>query len=186
MYCDAPDAPRRRATQAVMRAVYDAVTRLVAPILAFTAEEAWTYLGKGSSVHLETFPEHRPEQVDASALRQADALLRVRGLVAQGIEAARQRKEIGNALEARVRVALPPDDPVHAINREEIEEFLILSDFDLRTAAGEPAVEVGRTPYPRCERCWRHRPTVGSDADHPDLCDRCAEVVRATRIEVGK
>ncbi|MBW0000298.1 MAG: isoleucine--tRNA ligase [Verrucomicrobia bacterium] len=186
MYCDAPESPRRRATQAVMRAVYEAVTRLVAPILAFTAEEAWTYLGKGSSVHLETFPESRPEQVDASALRQVDALLRLRGLVAQGIEGARQRKEIGNGLEARVRVALPPDDPVHAVNREEVEEFLILSDFDLQTTEGEPAVEVGRTPYRRCERCWRHRPTVGSDPDYPDLCDRCAEVVRTTKVEVGR
>lgn len=186
MYCDAPDAPRRRATQATMREVYEALTRLLAPILAFTAEEAWTYLGQGSSVHLETFPEHRPERVDAFALGQVDALLRVRGLVAQGIEAARQRKEIGNSLEARVRVSLPPNDPVHAIGREEIEEFLILSDFDLRVAEGEPVLEVGRTPYPRCERCWRHRPMVGSDADYLDLCDRCAEVVRRTKVEVGK
>jgi isoleucyl-tRNA synthetase len=107
-------------------------------------------------------------------------------LVAQGIEAARQRKEIGNSLEARVRLALPPEDPVHTISRGEVEEFLILSDFDLRGAEGEPAVEVGRTPYPRCERCWRHRPTVGTDLQYPDLCDRCAEVVRTLKVEVGK
>ena len=184
MYCDASDAPRRRAAQHVMRAVYEAVTRLVAPILSFTAEEAWTHLGQGGSVHLEEFPSHRPEQVDPSALEKVDALLRVRGLVAQGIEAARQRKEIGNSLEARVRLTLPPDDPVCTIDRETAEEFLILSDLDLQTAAGEPAVQVGRTPYPRCDRCWRHRSSVGEAPDHPTLCDRCVDVVR--RLEVKK
>ena len=57
MYCDAPDSPRRRATQAAMRQIFDALCRLLAPILVFTAEEAWGYLGASDSVHLQLFPE---------------------------------------------------------------------------------------------------------------------------------
>ncbi len=56
LYCDAPDSPRRRATQQAMRTIFEALTKLLAPILAFTAEEAWSYLGRGKSVHLEEFP----------------------------------------------------------------------------------------------------------------------------------
>ncbi len=57
MYCDRPDSPRRRATQTVMHRVFDALCRLLAPLCPFTAEEAWNHAGRGTSVHLETFPE---------------------------------------------------------------------------------------------------------------------------------
>ena len=57
MYCDAPDSPRRRATQGAMHEIFDALCQLLAPILVFTSEEAWGFLGRGSSVHLQFFPE---------------------------------------------------------------------------------------------------------------------------------
>ncbi|HEY0791936.1 MAG TPA: isoleucine--tRNA ligase [Chthoniobacterales bacterium] len=181
MYCDAPGSPRRRATQAVMHRVYDALVRLLAPILAFTAEEAWTHFGKHTSVHMELFPAANSAGVDGSALTQVEALLRVRTAVSQAIESARQRKEIGNALEAHVSLQLPVDDPVRRIQPVELEEFLILSDLAL-DGAGKLAVQVRRTEHGRCGRCWRHRPTVGEYPDHPALCDRCVGVVRMVEV----
>src|SRR5438105_4996986 len=65
MYCDAPDSPRRRATQSAMAAIYDTLCRLLAPLLAFTAEEAWGYLGRGGSVHLQLFPEPSAQARDS-------------------------------------------------------------------------------------------------------------------------
>ena len=174
VYCDAVDSVRRRSTQTVMHRIFDALCRLLAPILAYTADEAWGHAGYTSSIHLTLLPEVAKYPVDVGIEAEAEKLMNLRSFVAQGIEAQRQEKIIGNALEAHVEVSLPAAY-LPQIDLEEIEEFLILSDLVLTT--GEKNSEVTRTNYVRCERCWRHRPSVGTSAGHPDLCTRCAEVV---------
>ncbi len=182
MYCDAPTSTRRQATQTVMYQIFDTLVRLIAPILVFTAEEAWGYFGRSTSVHLEEFPEYDGAQVDLNALGSVDALLAARSVVAQSIEIARQQKLIGNALEAHVTLSLPREHPVHRLSRRDVEEFLILSHLDLVATDGASAADVSKTSYLRCDRCWRHLPTVGTQAGHPSLCDRCAEVVSELAI----
>ena len=173
MYCDVPHSPRRRATQAAMRQIFDALSRLLAPILAFTADEAWQYCGQGGSVHLQEFPTGK-SRADA-ATTQMNELLRLRTVIGQAIEKARQEKLIGNALEAAV--TLHSDSAVtKEMGKEELEEFFILSDLTV-VQATEASAGVTRTSHQKCARCWRHRATVGASAAHPDLCDRCAEVV---------
>src|SRR5207244_3796758 len=98
MYCDAPDSPRRRATQTAIRKIFDALCKLSAPILAFTAEAAWRHSGSGASIHLQDLPHSEGRQSQASA--QVAELLKLRGVIGQAIEKARQEKLIGNALEA--------------------------------------------------------------------------------------
>ena len=188
MYCDAPDSPRRRATQAAMREIFDALCKLLAPVLVFTAEEAWRHsavagIGDASqpgspnpattSVHLQEFPE--PQNRGREAIDQVEELLRLRGIIGQAIEQARQEKLIGNTLEARV-VLNSDSDVTEKIPKEELEEFFILSDLTIQQAK-EPSASVTKTPYKKCARCWRHRPTVGTSKAHPDLCDRCESVV---------
>jgi isoleucyl-tRNA synthetase len=177
MYCDAPSSRRRRATQTALHQTFDTLVRLIAPILVFTAEEAWRFFGKSISIHLERFPEPDQSKIDRQAIEDGEALLAARSIVAQAIETARQQKLIGNALEAYVVLSLPKEHRIHQLNVSEIEEFLILSHLDLIATDAESNAIVTKTPYPRCERCWRHRPTVGIDPAHPQLCDRCAEVV---------
>jgi isoleucyl-tRNA synthetase len=190
MYCDAPDSPRRRATQAAIREIFDALCTLLAPVLVFTAEEAWRHsavAGIGdagragsptpptTSVHLQEFPQAQSR--GRKAIDQVQELLRLRGIIGQAIEHARQEKVIGNTLEARV--VLDSDSEVtERIPREELEEFFILSDLTIHQAK-EASVSVTKTPYKKCARCWRHRPTVGTSKAHPDLCDRCESVVAA-------
>src|SRR6266480_4332757 len=118
MYCDAPDSPRRRASQTVMRKIFDALCRLLAPILAFTAEEAWRYSEAGGSVHLQEFPEPQGRHDKASA--EVAELLRLRGVIGQAIERARREKLIGNALEAAV-VLRSDSDVTAKIGTEELE-----------------------------------------------------------------
>jgi isoleucyl-tRNA synthetase len=183
MYCDDPSSPRRLATQGVMHRVLDVLIRLLAPILVYTAEETWTHFGKSKSVHLERFPEYHHDQVNSSALRDVDALLAARSIVSQSIETARQQKLIGNGLEAHVELSLPQNNRLHQMALSEIGEFLILSDIQLHATCDEPNAVVSRTEHNRCDRCWRHLPTVGADADHPGLCDRCAKVVRDLAVE---
>ena len=183
MYCDAPSSRRRRATQTVLHQAFDTLVRLIAPILVFTAEEAWSSFGKSISVHLQRFPEADLSQIDTGAIDDANALLEARSIVAQSIEAARQQKMIGNALEAHVVLSLPREHRVHQLSLGEVEEFLILSHLDLVATDGESSAVVTKTPYLRCERCWRHRPAVGTLPDYPTLCDRCSDVVGHLDIE---
>ena len=178
MYCDAPDSPRRRATQATMHNIFEALCKLLAPILAFTAEEAWRYLGTGNSVHLQIFPEPATSKRNALAEKEVNELLELRAIVSRELEEARQQKVIGNSLEAKVVLELATDRLLHDWRgrESEMEEIFILSDLTL-IAGAETKAAVTRTEYAKCARCWRHRPTVGASASHPDLCDRCEAVV---------
>ena len=177
MYCDAADSPRRRATQVVMHEILNTLCRLLAPILAFTAEEAWRYSvpTPADSIHLQEFPEPKDRSGEASA--QVAELLRLRGVIGQAIERARQEKLIGNTLEARV-VLHSDSDVTGKVGQEELEEFFIVSDLTVHQAK-EASASVTKTPYAKCARCWRHRATVGARQAHPDLCDRCESVVVA-------
>ena len=177
MYCDAPDSPRRRATQAAMHKIFDALSRLLAPILAFTAEETWRHSGAGASVHLQEFPQVQHLQNRATA--QVAELLKLRGVIGQAIERARQEKLIGNTLEAAV-VLHSDSDVTEKIDKAELEEFFILSDLTIRQA-NEASASVTKTAYKKCARCWRHWPAVGASTTRPDLCDRCESVVAAIR-----
>ncbi len=175
MYCDAPESSRRRATQAAMHEIYGALCQLLAPVLAFTAEEAWRYSRGDASVHFEEFPKTQ-NRGDQSIAQMTD-LLRLRGVIGQAIEKARQEKLIGNALEAAV-VLRSNADVTSKLNKEELEEFFILSDLSIEQGK-EPGATVTKTPYQKCARCWRHREYVGKSKTHPDLCDRCEQVVDA-------
>jgi isoleucyl-tRNA synthetase len=180
LYCDAPDSPRRRATQTVMHRVFESLTRLLAPILVFTADEAWTFAGRSGSVHLETFPEIDGSLHDPELEKRFEALLGLRGVIAQAVEPARKEKLIGNALEAAVTLEVGDAELASALqaDKEELEELFILSDLTI-VAGTETIARLVRTEQKKCSRCWRHRLTVGVHPEHPELCDRCAKVVTA-------
>jgi len=185
LYCDAPDSPRRRATQEVMHQVFDALARLLAPVLAFTTDEAWEYFGKTSSVHIEEFPQADPALRDPKLEALVEDWLKLRGVIAQAIEPARQQNVIGNALEASVTLQLA-DDSLFACTEgrnSELEEFFILSDLKVVKGSETVASLVPNTNK-RCARCWRHRLTVGQFPEHPELCDRCAPAVEARSASV--
>ncbi|PYL57392.1 MAG: isoleucine--tRNA ligase [Verrucomicrobia bacterium] len=191
MYCDSADAGRRRATQSVMHKTFDALCRLLAPVLAFTAEEAWRHSGSGASIHLLEFPLPRRSEVEAGQMKdrqrevsdQVSELLKLRGVIGQAIERARQEKMIGNALEAAV-VLKSNSEVTTKIDKEELEEFFILSDLTIEQAK-EASASITKTSFQKCARCWRHRPTVGKSEAHPDLCDRCEAVVTRVTNKVG-
>ena len=180
LYCDAATSPRRRATQTVMHRVFTDLTRLLAPILAFTADEAWTTRPGAASVHLESFPEAEAALIDKALEARVEKLLALRGVIAQAVEPARQAKQIGNALEGAVTLALADEALLASLRGSEadLEEFFILSDLTL-TAGAETTASIVPTAHKKCARCWRHRASVGANAAHADLCERCASVVAA-------
>ena len=177
LYCDTVASSRRRATQFAMHSVLDALTRLLAPIIAFTAEEAWGYFQPGTSVHLQDFPKPDARWTNADAVGTMDQLLQIRSRISQSVEKPQKAGEIGSALEARVKLSVTASESTLLEPlKVELEEVFILSDLEVFTS-DTASVEISKTPHARCERCWRHRSEVGFSATHPTVCARCEEAL---------
>lgn len=181
LYCDAVNSPRRRATQAVMAEAFEVVVKLLAPILAFTAEEAWGYFRPGSSVHLELLPEANAQVADSALVDRMRRLFEFRGRILQSVEAAQKSGVISNPLEARIVAKIVDAEARQELmeHESELEELFILSHLEIEVG-DQDHIEVAATSRLKCERCWRHRSDVGADALHAELCERCAEAVVAT------
>jgi isoleucyl-tRNA synthetase len=172
MYCDALDSKRRLAAQTVMYRVFDAVCRLIAPILAFTADEAWEHAGNEGSIHEQDFPVVDPDFQSGEAVAQIDVLLELRAVIQTAIEREVQAKAFNKNNEAHVTVTLPETHPSRALlaDRDFVTEFFILADLQLEIGADITATAKA-TDHSMCPRCRRYEPLV------TELCSRCSEVV---------
>jgi isoleucyl-tRNA synthetase len=186
LYTQPPGSDARRSAQTVLYAILDSLVRLLAPVLSFTAEEAWHAMGSRSpdeSVHLLEFAAPRPERRVADLEREWDVLLRARQAVTAELEKLRERKVIGSSLAARVEVTVRNEDAraILEAHAADLEEVLIVSQVQVRgaTRATEEEFIVAAAPAAgeKCQRCWRFRTDVGERASHPDLCVECAEIV---------
>ncbi len=178
LYCDRPDHPRRRAARTVLDILHRTLCLWLAPVLCFTAEEAWlARFGEEGSVHLEDFPEIPAAWHDPALAARWEAIRARRRAVTTEIERLRAEDRIHASLEAEVEITLPEGtDPL--LSEEEWAEVLIVSQVRLRRGAEEGA-RVVPTEAAKCVRCWRHLPSVGADPRHPLLCARCAEAVES-------
>jgi len=179
MYTFRADAPERRAAQTVMDQVFKRLCALFSPILAFTAEEAWSFWASkpAASVFLWDLPA--PDKFwtgDALAKKWA-VLMKTRGMVLEFIEKARIKKEVGASLQAKVLVH---KDLVPAFEGVNLEELFIVSEVEVMRGSNIPgqenilAVQVQAASGKKCPRCWRWQTDLGSDKAFPELCARCA------------
>ncbi|HSB72424.1 MAG TPA: isoleucine--tRNA ligase [Candidatus Methylomirabilis sp.] len=184
VYTSGRTSPQRRSAQTAMYEVLLGLVRLMAPVLSFTAEEVWRYIGmpeKPASVHLALFPEVRPDLADEALAREWERLLAVRDEVQKALEVARKEKTIGSSQEAAVEVQAPEADAEFlAARQQDLETICIVSALSVRRGEGNAglAVSVSRAPGRKCPRCWNYRESVGVSTAHPDLCARCAEVLQ--------
>jgi isoleucyl-tRNA synthetase len=175
MYCDAPDSLRRRASQTAMYELFSAISRLLAPILAYTADEAWEHatFTKGS-IHEQDFPEPDARYADAAATPLMERLFELRYLIQTAIEPCIQAKEFSRNNEAAIVLTVPENDAarpaLHDI--EALKEMFIVAELELRT--GETAsATASKTELCLCPRCRRHEPILESG-----LCQRCDDVIQ--------
>jgi isoleucyl-tRNA synthetase len=193
----------RRSSQTVMLEILVAMTKLMAPILSFTAEEIWRMLPESArgdqqvfSVHLAAFPEFDPQWIDEQlAQNWNDFLLHIRSKVLGKLEEKRRDRIIGSSLEAKVILYAQLANPAQYDFLKPYEDFLptlfIVSQVELHGVDQLPMkadnlhdladgieVEVVKADGAKCERCWNYRPAVGTFKDHPTLCDRCIEAVQ--------
>jgi isoleucyl-tRNA synthetase len=188
LYTFAARSPERRSAQTAMYLMADGLTRLMAPILSFTADELWRHLpraaGREASVHIAVFParEELQDLADPSMLEPWARLIAVRDRVLGEIEPRRKNKEIGSSLQARV-VLTAGGEPLAFLQQyaRALPMLFIVSEVDVRSAAegspGEIAIAVERAAGVRCERCWRYVDKVSSDPATAGLCERCQGAV---------
>ena len=179
MYCDAPDSSRRRATQTVMNTVCDAMIRLLAPILAFTADEAWEFAGHKTSVHIELFPEPDPEFAGDEATRKVELLSQLRDLAQVQVDAAIKENQFKKRERSSVAFTFPKDHPARELIKNELDdvlEFLMVSSISVEEdSAPEIVTSVAETDLPECPRCRR---SIAVSSNHEECCERCAEVIQ--------
>jgi isoleucyl-tRNA synthetase len=196
LYCDAPSSTRRRAARSVLDLLFSHLTAWLAPILCFTAEEAWrTRFPDDVSVHLRLFPDV-PEAWRDDALAARWARVRdLRRVVTGALEVERREKRIGSSLDAAPTLYAPAAD-LAAIEGVDFAEIAITSGLTLssqKPPQGAFALDdvpgIGAVPGPapgeKCGRCWRVLPEVGQHSEAPDLCGRCVDVLGASDAAAG-
>ena len=195
LYTSVPGSSARRSAQTALWQIGEALVRLLAPLMSFTADEVWSFLpkisGRPASVHLAYFPQandiigKQPDEIYVQTLRaDFDSLMAMRDEALKALEVARQQKLIKSALEATVRIHAP--EGVYKLlerYRDDMRYLLIVSGVEIVHAAGGNGnaplhVEVSKAPGQKCERCWNYSIHVGEDARYPSICERCSAALK--------
>ena len=202
LYCEGVDSLERRSAQTALWMILDTITKLFAPILAFTCDEIWQAMPHREgddprNVVLNGMNQPFPDY-DMGALVSWTALIQLRDGVNAALEAARNEKKIGKSLEAHITLVRAQDqaDNLTALQekfQDQWADLFIVSDVEV---SDDPALYAQGSDTPiagvrvlvseangdKCERCWKHHPLVGANAAHPTLCPRCAKVVQAIHL----
>jgi isoleucyl-tRNA synthetase len=186
IYTTAPGSAARRSAQTALAIIAQALVKLMAPVLSFTAEEAWQTLlastlahtGEAASPTVFTQLYHAiPQPADADALSAKWARLRaMRAEVQRRLEDVRTAGDIGSSLQAEVNVYANPQDAELLLSLGlDLRFVLIVSRVDVHSGkeGDELRIEIAPSPHRKCERCWHYRADVGADTAHPDICGRC-------------
>ncbi len=194
LYCEGASSPERRSAQTALYVILDGMTRLIAPILAFTSDEIWaamphTASDNGESVLLNDMPDASPAlALDESAAGRWDKLISLRDAVNKALENARKAGVLKKNQDAEIQLWVSEEDAAF-LKDVDLATLCIVSKVEVLTGDGEgemaedclvPAtIAVTLSDAPKCVRCWNHNGHVGEDHDHAELCPRCAAVVRA-------
>jgi len=195
LYTSLPASQTRKAAQTVLYDVLSGLLRLMAPVMSFTAAEAWEHLPGArdteyvqDSVFLHEFPQEIPEAIDPELDKKWKRLLEVRSEITKALEGARRDKIIGHPLEAKVMVKATGSLAEFLADKWEILKMIaIVSELVKTDELAEEAyvsevlpelhVSVQPASGAKCERCWTRSETVGDADEHPALCSRCTSVV---------
>jgi len=188
LYTLGTNAPLRRSSQTAIHQIFNALVRLLAPVLTFTCDEAWAYATANveytaDSIHLQDWPVAPANWTAPEIETDVAALLKVRALVNEAIEPHRAAGKLGKSLDASIALTAAADSPEFRAlerHRDFLPELFIVSHVTLTPAAG--AMTVGVRPcselgFVRCPRCWRWVPALEATA-HGDVCPRCVEALK--------
>ena len=188
LYTSKKDSTERRSAQTAMYIILDALVKIVAPMICFTAEEIWKYMPhtkneQVESVMLSDWPEVVAEYGNEELEQKWNYILELKELVAKELEVARAEKVIGHSLNAKVTLfANEKEYEFLKENRELLTTIFIVSALDIKENGRKDDAKIGVkvevAEGQKCERCWKYSTEVGEDKEHPTLCHRCAETIK--------
>ena len=188
LYCEETNGLARRSAQTALWLILDTMTKLFAPILAFTCDEIWQAMphregDDARNVVLNQMNKPFAEYaLDEAAMNKWERIIAVRTAVNGALETARNEKKIGKSLEAKVAVTVTAEDAfLTEMDQEMLADLLIVSQAEI-TVGEALNVAVAAAEGEKCERCWKSHIKVGSNPQHPTLCPRCASVVPAVEL----
>lgn len=184
LYTDAANSHRRRSTQTTLHRLGTGLCKMLAPVLAFTADEAWEFVpGKTvESIH-QTGWEPAEIKLSVEEGENWKWLSEWRDRILPELEKLRQAKTIGKSLDAKVEIRVPAAQGILAErNREALRELVNVSAL-VATTSEEPALVVSKADGEKCERCWHWEMDVGSSPEHPTICARCVEAVKQSQTK---
>ena len=191
LYCEEKDGLLRRSAQTALWLILDTITKLFAPILAFTCDEIWLAMphcegDDGRNVLLNEMDQPFAQYaLDEEAMERWNKVIKLRDVVNQALETARNEKKIGKSLEAKIVLTVPTfETALDGMDADTLADILIVSQAEVQKSdMNVLKVDVEPAQGQKCERCWKVLPTVGSNSKHPTLCPRCAQVVPAIEVE---
>lgn len=179
LYCDAQTSFDRRATRTVMATIFNHLVSWLAPILSFTAEEAWSHRPTGvfddeESVHLREFPNVPNSWENEELAQKWNSIIMVRKTVQETIEPMRASKELGSSLEAKPVLSVSNPENKKLLESVNMMDICITSQVEI-IDGDECNVTIEKANGEKCVRCWKILPEVNEHADH--LCNRCDDAV---------
>jgi isoleucyl-tRNA synthetase len=175
LYTTAKTSRPRRAAQTALALIRDALLELIAPVLSFTAEEAWRIVHPDEiSIFCGTWTDTLPVQPGEEGLvAKWNRILAIRAAVQKELELLRQDGRVGSSLQAEVAIKAPGDDYDALASLGEDLRFVLITSAATVAKGDALAIAARPSAHAKCERCWHYRPDIGGDAAHPTLCGRC-------------
>jgi isoleucyl-tRNA synthetase len=194
LYCDGKDSRERRSAQFAMREILTTLVRIMAPVLSFTAENIHKHIitndqsfdisqdkcqmTNEGSIFLSDFPKVKEQYLDKELEERWEKIMALKTEVYKELEEKRANKVISASLEAIVEIGLTGREWLKKLDPKILQMFLIVSQVKL---ASHDKIVVGKAPDQKCGRCWMLLPSVGKSHEHPELCERCVNVVSVSK-----
>lgn len=187
LYIEHRDSEKRRSNQTVLNEIYKTLLTLAAPILSFTSEEVWNFAGSEGSVHEQLY-YRPPEKFNNPEINnRMTGIVNIKKDLLKAIEIERKNKTIKGSLEVEASI-IPKEESVKSAMidmGDELKRFLQIAAVEISDEKSSSMEEyensfvaASKTGGEKCVRCWNFFKTIGTDPDHPEICDRCLEIVK--------
>jgi isoleucyl-tRNA synthetase len=187
LYIEEKNSKKRRSAQTALKEIYETLLRLCAPVLSFTSEEIWKFADNQSSIHTQKYYKLDEKYNNPDIENKVEALVDIKKDALKALELKRAEKVIGTSLEADLKIS-PKDEQTKNWLKgmgDDINIFFQAAKVTIldETASGMPEydksfIQAEKSGGKKCARCWNYRDNIGSDANHPELCPRCAKIVK--------
>jgi isoleucyl-tRNA synthetase len=189
LYIESKGSKARKATLTVLKEIYSVMVRLIAPVLVFTAEEIWWFMGNTNSIHTQKYYQLNQVYLNHEIAKKMDYLVEIKKDVLKALEIERKNKVIGTSVEADIEIYVKSDNVKNSITKmgESAKRFFQVSKVivldEKKTGMSDyenSSIIVKKSNGTKCIRCWNYSEDVGLDKNHPELCPRCADIISNT------